>query len=101
MVRKDLKPGAQLAQSCHAAFHFSQEHPQITAQWMQSSDYICILSAPNEQELLSLVEKAKRHDIRFSCFREADLDGQMTAVALAPGMLSKKICSNLPLALKE
>lgn len=89
-----------MAQSCHAAFHFSQEHPQLTAHWMQQSDYICILSASSERELIQLIDEAKRRDIHFSVFREADMDNQITAIALAPGVESKKLCSNLSLALK-
>jgi hypothetical protein len=39
--------------------------------------------------------------IRFSVFKEPDIDNQITAIALEPGSKSKKICSNLSLALKD
>jgi peptidyl-tRNA hydrolase len=101
VVRKDLPPGLQLSQSCHAALHFMREHRDITEEWMSISDYIVILNIENEKELMQLVDKAKEHDIKVSIFREPDVDDQITAIALEPGIKSKKLCSNLPLALKE
>lgn len=91
----------QLSQSCHAALHFMLEYRAITEDWMTNSDYIVILNIENEQELYQLVERAKEHDIKVSIFREPDVDDQITAIALEPGIKSKKLCSNLPLALKE
>jgi peptidyl-tRNA hydrolase len=96
-----LAPGAKLAQSCHAAFAFAIEHPQLTGEWFRDSNYICILEIDNEEKLLDLMERAKQQDISASIFREPDMDGQITAIALCPGIASKKLCSNLPLALKQ
>lgn len=100
IVRNDLAPGAQLAQSCHVAFSFSQEFPKITSHWMKESNYICVLSIENEQELVKLIDKARNLDLRFSIFRESDLEDQITAIALEPGERSRKLCRNLKLALK-
>jgi len=55
----------------------------------------------NETELQQLAEEAALHDIQVSIFREPDIDNQVTAIALAPHPKSKKLCSNLRLALKE
>ena len=100
-MRKDLKPGAQLAQSCHVAMHFMQEFPSETEEWMSISDYICILNIDNESALLNLIEIAKDCGIKFSIFREPDIGNEITAIALQPGCESKRLCRNLPLALKE
>ena len=100
VVRKDLPPGLQLSQSCHAALHFMRENRDITEQWMLISDYIVILNIENEAELARLSEEATQRNIKFSSFREPDIDNQATAIALEPGIKSKKLVSNLKLALK-
>ena len=99
MVRNDLPAGLQLAQSCHVTFSFSQEYPEETKYWMDSSNYICCLSVQNEQELHKIIEKALLNNIRFSIFKEPDIGNQITAIALEPGQNTKKLCSNLKLAL--
>lgn len=53
----------------------------------------------NEQELVRLTEEAAKNEIKFSIFREPDIDNQITAIALEPGNKSKKLCSKLKLAL--
>lgn len=100
MVRKDLAPGSQLAQSCHCCFQFAQEHPQLSNEWMRNSNYICILEIDNEAGLVKLAQEAEENNILISRFVEPDYDNSLTAIALAPGWQSKKLCSNLRLALK-
>jgi peptidyl-tRNA hydrolase len=101
VVKKDLKPGDQLAQSCHACFQFASEHPHLTNEWIRDSNYICILEIDNEQELVTLYERALREDIPNSRFIEPDFDNALTALALGPGPQTKKLCSKLKLALKS
>lgn len=67
---------------------------------MKNSNYICILEAENEQSLINLLEKAKSREIANSYFQEPDFENTVTAIALAPGEQSRKLCSNLRLALK-
>jgi peptidyl-tRNA hydrolase len=100
-VRKDLTPGAKLAQSVHAAFRFASDWRHTMNKWMDNSEYICILEAENEDKLTSLLEKAAQEGIPHASFREPDFDNSLTAIALGPGAQSKKLCSNLPLALRE
>ena len=90
-----------LAQSCHVAFTFSKEHPDLANQWQEISNYIGILAARSELEFSQIIEKATLQNLKFSLFREPDLDNQITAIALEPGLQSKKLCSQLPLALKN
>lgn len=89
-----------MAQSCHVAFAFAREHPDITHHWMDISNYIVIVNIENESKLLALLKKAIELNIVYSIFKEEDLDNQLTAIALAPGDNSRRICSSLPLALK-
>lgn len=63
------------------------------------SNYICCLSAKNEQHIYSIMDNCINNNIKFSIFREPDLNNEITAIALEPGQLSKKLCSNLRLAL--
>lgn len=89
-----------MAQSTHAAIQFGYEHPEIHNEWFKQSNYLCMLAANNEAELMKLIDKAVAQDIKFSIFREPDIDDQITAIALEPGCKSKKLCSNLRLALR-
>lgn len=88
-------------QSMHAAIQFKFEHPEISLNWFEKSNYLGLLSVANEEELNKLIEQAVANGISHSVFREPDIDNEITAIALAPGPLSKKLCSRLPLALKE
>jgi len=101
VTRQDISAGLQVAQSCHAAFHFAFEHNNVVNSWINTSDYIVCLSAKNEQDLEKLINKTKNKNIKHSVFRESDLDNQITAVCLEPGNESKKLCSNFKLALKN
>jgi len=50
---------------------------------------------------LEFINKFRENGIRFTAFREPDFDGELTAVAIEPGDLSRKLCSNLSLLLKK
>lgn len=96
-----MEPGYQAVQSMHAGIQFTFEHPEYAEHWYKQSNYLGLLSVADEQELTKLIEQAAANDIRFSIFRESDIEDQITAIALAPGPKSKKLCSKLPLALKS
>jgi peptidyl-tRNA hydrolase len=100
ITRSDLENGYQAVQSIHAAIQFKFEHPEISKDWFEQSNYLGLLSVLNEQDLLRLIERAQTEGIKHSIFREPDIDDQITAIALEPGSKSKKLCSNLKLALK-
>lgn len=73
------------------------EHPEITSQWHNESNYVVVLSVENEEALISLLMKAKSKDIKYSYFSEPDLNDAITCVILEPTLDSKKICSNIRL----
>lgn len=100
VTRQDLAPGYQLVQSVHAAFDFSLEFPEITKDWNTQSNYLACLAAKDEPDLFKLISKLEQREIPHKIFREPDIDDQVTAVAIAPGELSRKLTSNYPLALK-
>jgi peptidyl-tRNA hydrolase len=99
-VRSDLTPGQTLAQSTHAAIEFVMNHLDKAKNWHYNSNTICILAAKDEEHLKILHQKATELDIASSIFREPDLENSITAIAML-GENSKKILSNLPLALKQ
>lgn len=88
-------------QSIHAGIQFVFEHPEYAEAWYKQSNYLGFLSVANESELVQLIEQAMAKGIKFSVFREPDIDNQITAIALEPGNKSKKLCSRLKLALSE
>lgn len=100
-VRADLSAGSQVAQAAHAAFLFSAEYPSEFQAWHQNSNYLVVVSVPDENALMDLASRALRTDIGVSLFHEPDLNEELTAIAIEPGDTARKLCSNFPLALKE
>jgi peptidyl-tRNA hydrolase len=96
-VRADLSPGLATAQAVHAAFAFSRAHPEITNAWMDLSQYLVIVSVPDENALLTLLAKAAGAEVDYTLWREPDLEHTGTALALGPCPLSKRLCANMPL----
>ena len=101
VTRQDLKPGAQIAQAVHAGIQFQHEYPLISKEWHDKSNYIVILAAKDEQDLLKVLERCRKACLHTSVFTEPDMDNQVTGIAIEPSEMTQKICSNLPLALKE
>lgn len=101
ITRADLEPGYQAVQSMHALRQFTEEHPERDKEWFKNSNYLGLLSVSDESALNALIEQAANQNIRFSVFREPDIDNQITAIALEPSPKSKKMCSKLKLALRE
>lgn len=101
VTRRDISAGYQAVQSCHAIRQFTNDHPEIDGEWFKSSNYLALLSAANEIELMKLIIAAKEAGLRLSIFREPDVGGEITALALEPHPKSAELCRGLPLALKE
>lgn len=100
VVRGDLPPGSQLAQSCHVMRQWSEEHPELDQEWFRASNYLAVLAAQDEKHLYDLVDKAHKNQVNIAVFREPDLGNQVTAVAFEPSSRSQKLLRDLPLALK-
>lgn len=96
-VRGDLSPGLAAAQVVHAAFQFATEHPSITGKWLKESQYLVIVSVPDEIALISLTSRALQQDVEVSCWHEPDLANEATAAALEPGDVARRLCANYPL----
>lgn len=97
VVRGDLKPGLQVAQSCHALRLFSEEHPEEDRRWYDDSNNLVVLQVPSKECLAELAYNAQKSGVRLSCFKEPDLQNELTAVALDAA--ARKLVQQLPLAL--
>jgi hypothetical protein len=61
-----------------------------------------LVSCENEDKLLDIADVAHRDGLQYTLINEPDWEGNPhTAIALEPTAASRKLCANLPLALKE
>lgn len=101
VTRRDIAPGYQGVQSQHAAIQFVMDHSDRGAEWFKNSNYLAWLSVENEVELMRLITCAQDAGLRWSAFREPDVGGQITAIALEPHPKTAELCKGLPLSLRE
>jgi peptidyl-tRNA hydrolase len=99
VTRSDLPPGAQAAQSVHAALAFAHEHQEIANAWFRDSNNIVLLAVKSEGELVRLEDRAVAAEVPCSLFKEPDFDDAVTAIAIGPS--GWRLVSSLPLALRE
>jgi len=100
-VRHDLPPGLQAAQAVHAALAFFHAQPVAIGRWLLQSNFLVIVSVPDEGALLDLISEAHSRGIPHVGVREPDIGDEATAVAFAPGRDAQRLCANLPLALRQ
>lgn len=94
VVRGDLRPGMRTAQLCHAHRAFLNEHPDVEREWFERSNTIVCLQA-DEESLEGLANRVERAGVPHAAFREPDLDGALTAIAVGPA--GKPLCRHLHL----
>ena len=98
--RRDLNPGYQATQSIHSVAQFIFENPDVAKQW-NKDPYLAVLSVENESELEQLIQKLQKSNLKYSTFRESDIDNQITAICIEPSEKTRKVTSSMPLLLKE
>ncbi len=101
VTRRDIPPGYQGVQSQHAAIQFAFDHAERGTEWFKNSNYLAWLSVEDEVELMRLITSAQDAGLRWSAFREPDVGGQITAIAIEPHPKTAELCRGLPLALRE
>ena len=101
VTRRDLHISTQAVQSAHAAIDFQHEHPQEASQWQTKSNYLALLTVADEEALIKLISKALVSGIKYTLFREPDLNNEITAVAFEPSDRARKLTSSCPLLGKE
>jgi len=97
VVRSDLEPGLQAAQSGHAIVAFQHSYSSKYEQWHESSNNLVVLSAGSKEELAKIAYDLSCKGVDVALFREPDLQDELTAIAVAPE--GGKYLSTLPLAL--
>jgi peptidyl-tRNA hydrolase len=101
VTRADLPIGLASAQAVHAAFQFARDRWLLTAPWLRDSQWLVIVTVPDEAALLALCARSSTLMQDHVVWREPDLAGEATAVAIAPGGAARRLCANLPLLGKE
>lgn len=101
VTRQDLSPGLQAAQAAHAAFQFAVEHRALATQWQKESNFLVILSVPDEGTLIDFGQMIEKNNIPVTWFMEPDIDNEITAITLAPSPRTVELCQDLPLAMRE
>jgi peptidyl-tRNA hydrolase len=91
----------QVAQAVHAAISFATRSPELAARWHHESNFLVVVAVPDEGALMDLITAARAAGVSDYGVREPDLDDTITAVALEPGRGARRLCSQLPLALRE
>jgi len=75
-------------------------YPEESKTWHSQSNSLVCLSVKDEKALLALSEKLSLEGIKHVLFREPDIENQITSIAIEASDRARKICSNMPLALK-
>ena len=101
VTRRDLSIPYQAVQSGHAAIDFQYEHPLEAIEWQKKSNYLALLTVADEEALIKLISKAIVTGIKYTIFREPDLNNEITAVAFEPSDRARKLTSSCPLLGKE
>lgn len=80
LVRKDLTPSQQAVQACHAAIEVARKHISPD----EEHPHLVLCGVGSEIQLSNAYSKLKAHGVVVEPFYEADLDGQLTAIASEP-----------------
>ena len=101
ITRRDIHPGAQIAQATHSEKLFSVEYPAQSENWYKISQHVACLSIEDEESLLALAEKLRKKGVCVSVFREPDYNNQATSITVEACETAARFTTHLPLALKE
>jgi hypothetical protein len=99
IVRQDLKPGAQVAQSGHAIAAFARAHRETFEAWTDGPNNLVVIAIAGELELDAL--RQRLGGARLAAVHEPDLGDQLTAIAVEATDATARLVSTLPLALRD
>lgn len=86
VVRTDLKTSSPAAQACHAAVEAgaSIEYVPLLKEWFLNHKTLVVLRAVSKEQLQELRNYLDSLGCIIFDWREADLDDELTAIAVAP-----------------
>jgi peptidyl-tRNA hydrolase len=98
ITRRDLSPGQQTVQSCHAVAEICLRHGNdpVIAEWGKDHKTMVILGVDNKDEIERWESKLEALDVPCEMFREPDIGNEPTAIAIHPSC-DRKLVKNLPL----
>lgn len=96
-----MTDGYKAVQSAHAAINFTFEHPSRAGPWFRDSNYLVLLEVKNERQLKQLIQRCEELQLYYTVFREPDIGNQITAVAIEPSDITRKLVSKIPLLFKS
>lgn len=99
VTRTDLPLGQQAVQLAHALVEFIEQWSEVYRVWYKTSNHLAILSVTDEVALKALLVEAKGRGLSCAAFYEPDRGNELTAIAIEPSSLAKRITRRLPLAL--
>lgn len=97
VTRQDLAAGYQTVQSAHVVAEFADTHPKLFKQWKHGSNSLICLAVKDLPELNQLCKTLDKKGVKYVKFFEPDVE-QLTAVAIEPSEMTRKITKYIPLA---
>lgn len=70
-------------------------------EWLTTSNFLVLCGVPDERALEDWAVRARAHGLLVTEVREPDLGGELTSIALQPGATARRLCSSLPLMLRD
>ena len=93
IIRGDLHPTYAMVQGSHALIEFALDYPEKFKRW--KNEYLIFLKVWNLNALVDFGCELAKNKYDFSYFKEPDLQGQITAIAIYD---NGKAVDGLPLA---
>lgn len=102
LTRADLQAGYKVVQTAHALADFAVQHRDEFLNWQRGSNYLCCLEA-TEYKIQKILYKLDDLGLKYTIFREPDIENQMTAVAVEAISRTehRKLFKNLKLTLSS
>jgi len=88
-------------QPAHALALFATEHTTQFKKWHTHHKNLIVLSVEDEHSLAQLMARCEERGVKYSAFREPDINNELTAIAIQPSEEAYRLTSNIPLALRE
>lgn len=86
LVRRDLSYSQRVVQSCHAVVELVHrfKDDSSVSKWADVNKTLVVLSVKDEREMTRTSQKLSDARVRFTEFREPDVNNEITAIAVHP-----------------